>query len=68
MEVIARIDASIPAGRKILRELESKRKGVKLEYPKPDAIAGQKTYTVEESFDKCCDILSAHYGVDVRKL
>lgn len=68
MEVIARIDTSIPAGRKIVRELEAKRKGVKLEYPLPDVIAGQKTYTVEESFDRCCDILSQNYGVDVRKL
>jgi hypothetical protein len=28
---------------------------------------GRKTYTLNEAYEKCCDILSSHYGCDVRK-
>jgi hypothetical protein len=66
-EVIARIDVSTPSGRKIVRDLENK-KSVKIEYPLPAGIAGQKTYTLEESYKECIDILSKNYGVDVDKL
>ena len=66
--VIARIDISTPTGRRLLKELEKHKKTVKVEYPLPAEIAGQRTYTLEESFNECCDILSKNYGVDVRKL
>jgi hypothetical protein len=66
-EVIARIDVSKPAGRKIVKSLE-KEKSVKLEYPLPESIAGQKKYTIDEAFEKCYDVLSKNYAVDVRKL
>jgi hypothetical protein len=66
-KVIATIDVSKPAGRKLVRELESKR-CVKLNYPLPDGIAGEKTYSVEESFGRLLDRLSDHYGIDMRKL
>lgn len=41
MEVIARIDISTPAGRKILRQLATN-KTVKIEYPNSDLISVKK--------------------------
>ena len=69
METVnVQIDLTSPTGRRLLRELEKHLKVAKIEYPLPVEIAGQKTYTLEESFDECCDILSEHYKCDVRKL
>jgi hypothetical protein len=68
MTVTAFINVETPAGRKIVRDLEKHRKLVKIEYPQVDTFDGEKTYTVDEVFDECYDILSDHYGVDVRKL
>ncbi len=65
MEVIARIDISTPAGRKILRQLAAN-KTVKIEYPDPDLIAGQKTYSVEEVFSKVEEKLNKHYGSNIK--
>lgn len=61
-EVIARIDISKPAGRKIVKSLE-KEKSVKLEYPLPESIAGQKLYTHEEVWAKIEKKIEEHYGV-----
>ena len=66
--VYVQLDLTSPTGRRLLRELEKYPKVAKIEYPLPEGIAGQKTYTLEESFDECCDILSEHYKCDVRKL
>ena len=68
MTVIARINVETPAGRKIVQELEKHRKLVKIEYPDITVLKGEKTYTEEEVFNECYDILSEYYGVDVRKL
>ncbi len=68
MTVTAFINVETPAGRKIVRDLEKHRKLVKIEYPQVDPFDGEKTYTVDEVFEECYDILSDHYGVDVRKL
>ena len=66
--VKVQIDISSPTGRRLLKEVERHPRVAKVEYPTPEDIAGQKTYTLEESFDQCCDILSENYGCDVRKL
>ncbi len=68
MTVTAQINIETPAGLRIVHELEKHRKLVKIEYPVPDGIENEKTYSVDEVFDECYDILSANYGVDVRKL
>jgi hypothetical protein len=69
METInVQIDISTPTGRRLLREVEKHPRVAKIQYPLPKEIAGQKTYTLEESFEECCDILSEHYKCDVRKL
>lgn len=68
MTVTAFINVETPAGPKIVRDLEKHRKLVKIEYPQVDTFDGEKTYTVDEVFEECYDILSDHYGVDVRKL
>ncbi|NDP22548.1 MAG: hypothetical protein GZ091_15920 [Paludibacter sp.] len=66
--VNVQIDITTPTGRRLLREVEKHPKVAKIEHELPEAIAGQKTYSLDESYEKCCDILSANYGVDVRKL
>ncbi|MFA5640978.1 MAG: hypothetical protein WC946_10935 [Bacteroidales bacterium] len=44
-------------------ELQNKR-AVKLEYPLPE----EKTYTLEEVYERGLDKLSEHYDVDMRQL
>lgn len=68
MTVTAQINIDTPIGRKILRELEKHPKIVKVDYPLPEAIAGQATYTAEEVFDECLDNLSNHYQTDCKKI
>ncbi len=63
-KVIATIDVSRPAGRKIVQELQHKRT-VKLEYPLPEGIENAPTH--EEFFSKLLDDLSEDYGVDMKE-
>jgi hypothetical protein len=67
-QAIAHIDISTPIGRRLVKELEKHRKVVRIEYSLPEEIAGQKTYSVDEVFNECYDILNEHYNCDVRKL
>lgn len=62
------IDISTPTGRKLLNEIQKHPKVAKIQTEIPQSILEGKTYTVEESFDKCIDILSEHYNVDGRKI
>jgi len=62
------IDISTPTGRRLLHEVEKHPKTAKIEYPLPEGVSGQKTYTLDEVFDECIDILSEHYNVDGRKI
>ena|GEM_PF-1147550 len=69
METInVRINITTPTGRRLLREMEKHPKTAIVEYPLPEIKPEQKTYTIEESYEECCKILSDHYKVDVRKL
>ncbi|MCE5178207.1 MAG: hypothetical protein LLF81_03550 [Porphyromonadaceae bacterium] len=63
-KVIATIDVSRPAGRKIVRELQKKRT-VTLEYPLPEQIEEKPTH--EEVFSKLLEDLSEDYGLDMKK-
>jgi hypothetical protein len=62
------INISSPTGRRLLKEIEKYPEVVKVEYRLPDAVAEQKTYSMDEVFDECYDILSEHYQCDVKKL
>ena len=62
-KVIATIDVSRPAGRKIVRELQKKRT-VTLEYPTPSECEDQKWHTVEEVFTEVEKRLNNHYGTN----
>ena len=62
------IDISSAVGRKLVREIQKHPKIAKIETSIPESITGRKVYTIDESFNRCCDILSENYGVDVRKL
>jgi hypothetical protein len=70
MNVVANINVNTPMGRKIVRELETHKKVVKIENPLPMGENGLplKTYSSEQIEDMVWDQLSDHYGVDVRKL
>ncbi len=65
-EVIARIDASTPTGRKIIRELETHKKTVKLEYPEMEGLEGKKFYTQEEVWSIVEEKLNKHYGTNLK--
>ena len=62
------IRTSTLAGKRLLKEIEKQPDAVKIEKHTPKNITGQKTYTLDESYEECCEILSKNYGVDVRKL
>jgi hypothetical protein len=64
-KVIATIDVSRPAGRKIVRELQKKRT-VTLEYPTPPEFEDQKWYTAEEVFTEVEKKLNDHYGSNLK--
>ena len=63
MEVIAKINISTPAGRKIVRELEKHKKLVKLTYPLPENYEENKTYTQQEFEDKVKERFAETYGI-----
>ncbi len=63
-KVIATIDVSRPAGRKIVKELQNKRT-VTLEYPLPEDIENAPTH--EEVFSELLDDLSEDYGIEMKK-
>ena len=67
-KINVKINIASPTGRRLLKEVERHPKVAKIEYPLTAEIEGQKTYTLEESFAECSDILSNHYGCDVQKL
>lgn len=57
-----KINISSPTGRRLLKEVKRHPKVAKIEYPLPEGIAGQKTYTLEEVFSKVEENLNNHYG------
>ena len=57
-----KINIDSPTGRRLLKEVERHPKVSKIEYPLPDSIAGEKTYTIEEVFSKVEEKLNNHYG------
>jgi len=65
MIVTAEIDVTRPAGRKLVRELESK-KCVTLHFTDPD-ISGV-WHDFEDVNNRALDKMSEHYGVDMRPL
>ena len=58
------INIDSPTGRRLLKEVERHPKVAKVEYPLPDGIAGEKTYTIEEVFSKVEEKLNNHYGTN----
>jgi hypothetical protein len=70
MTVTATIDVSSPTGRRLVRELEKHKRVVKIDNPLPIGADGlpEKTYSVDEVFDKLRKKLEAHYNVDFDKI
>lgn len=66
--VQAKITFSPKTGRRLINEIEKAPDVMKIEEQIPESSTKNRTYTLEESFDECCDILSKNYGVDVRDL
>lgn len=64
--VNVQIDITSPTGRRLLREVEKHPEIAKIEYPLPEGMAGQKTYTHEEVWSKVEEKLNDHYGSDLK--
>lgn len=62
-KVIATIDISRPAGRKLVRELQNQRT-VTLEYPLPEEITNQEWQDVKTVFKRIEKDLNEHYGTN----
>jgi len=62
--VNVQIDIDSPTGRRLLKEVERHPKVAKVEYPLPVAVAGEKTYSIEEVFSKVEEKLNNHYDTD----
>ena len=65
MTVTAEIDVTRPVGRKLVRELESRR-CVTMHYANP-GISGV-WHNFDDLVEEGLDTLTAHYGVDMREL
>ena len=65
MTVIAEIDVTRPTGRKLVRELESKR-CVKLHYENPDTSGVWHDF--KDVNNRALNKMSEHYGMDIRPL
>jgi hypothetical protein len=63
--VTVKIDISRPAGRKLLRELSTK-KVAKVEYPLPAEINGINVVTMDELFQEAESYMNAHYGTNLK--
>lgn len=59
-----KINIDSPTGRRLLKEVERHPKVAKVEYPEPEAITGEKTYSIEEVFSKVEEKLNNHYGTN----
>ena len=70
MTVTAHIDVNTPTGRRILKELETHKRVVKIEYPEMMEADGQplKTHPIDVVYKQGLAKLSKHYGVDMDKL
>jgi endonuclease/exonuclease/phosphatase family metal-dependent hydrolase len=68
MEVTARINTDSPTGRKLVREIQKHKKVAKVDYPLPEAMLNGTSLSEDEVWDEVWQILSDHYGVDVRNL
>jgi hypothetical protein len=62
--VTAHIDITRPAGRKLVRELESKR-CVIIQYPQEQRV-NEKKYTLREVFEKGERMLNEHFDTDLK--
>lgn len=62
--ITVKINIDSPTGRRLLKEVEKHPKVAKVEYPEPETIAGEKTYTIEEVFSKVEEKLNNHYGTN----
>lgn len=65
--VTAEMDAPIALEGCLVKELAQHRRAVRVNFPVVENSA-KKTYTMAAAYNKCCDILSTHYGCDVRTL
>jgi len=65
-QAIAHIDITTPTGRRLVKELEKHKKTVKVEYPLPEAIVDEQTYTHEEVFGELEKKLNEHYGTSYK--
>jgi hypothetical protein len=61
----AQIDIARPAGRKLVRELETK-KFVKMEYPIPAEVAGQKWHKHDDVWGEIEVMFNQHYGTNYK--
>ena len=64
MTVTAEIDVTRPVGRKLVRELESK-KYVNITYPSIQGV-GEKTHTLQDSFQRVENYLNEFYGTNFK--
>ncbi|NLK93423.1 MAG: hypothetical protein GX273_09995 [Bacteroidales bacterium] len=62
------LDITTPEGKRLLQEIEKHPKVAKVKHELPPELVGKKLYTLKECYESNMEILSANYGVDVRKL
>jgi Asp/Glu/hydantoin racemase len=65
MNITAHIDVSTPTGRRIIKELETHKRVVKIENPMPVGADGlpEETFSVEDIFAELDQKLKKHYGI-----
>jgi len=64
MTVTTEVDVMRPAGRKLVRTIEQHKNVAKVNYSYPNIENSQNTYTTDDVFNMCTDILNEHYGTN----
>ncbi|GHT59795.1 hypothetical protein FACS18945_5980 [Bacteroidia bacterium] len=65
MTVTAEIDVTRPAGIKLIRTIEQHKSVAKINYVPPQIGSTKNTFTTDDVFNMCADILNQHYGTNL---
>jgi len=68
IEVTVRINVDSPTGLMLVRKIQKHKKIAKIEYPLPEGLLNGTALSHDEVWDEVWQILSDHYGVDVRNI
>ena len=65
MTITTEIDVTRPRSRKLVREIEKHKSVAKSNYTNTQIGSTQNSFTTDDVFNMCADILNKHYGTNL---